>query len=59
MCIEKDCKRRAFYNFKNEKAIYCSKHKKGNMCIVHKVCQEDGCIMTASCNLPNETKHIY
>jgi len=63
MCIEKDCKQPAQYNYKGQKAKYCGKHCpepdkminvcKGNYCIV------GDCIEKAIYNFKDKTKAEY
>jgi hypothetical protein len=48
------------YNFKGNKAIYCSLHKKEGMIDVHhKKCIFDGCNKIPTCNFEGEIKGIY
>jgi hypothetical protein len=56
ICTFIDCKKDAFYNFKNESsAIYCTMHKKVDMIDVrHRLCIFTDCYKRASFNLKNE-----
>lgn len=60
-CIEKDCNKRATFNYENVKTpIYCSKHKKENMIDkIHKKCIEKDCLVRPSFNFENEKTPIY
>jgi len=60
-CIEKDCNKRATFNYENVKtAIYCKSHKKENMIDkIHKKCIEKDCLIRPSFNFENEKTPIY
>lgn len=60
-CITEDCKKRASYNYNNEKSPkYCASHKKINMIDVRKEkCLEENCSKKPHFNLQDETKGIY
>ena len=60
-CIESNCNKQPVFNLPTEnKAIYCSEHKKENMINVkHKRCIEPNCNKISNFNLPTENKAIY
>ena len=62
-CKFENCKKRANYNYKNEKErLYCIEHRKSNMIELDeksKYCIENDCTKIASYNLVDEKKAIY
>ena len=61
ICKEKECKKRASFNNKNEKKpFYCAKHAKEDMVdITHKKCLEEGCNSGPSYNKAGEKIALY
>ena len=60
-CIEKDCSKRATFNYDGLiKGVYCAKHKSLDMIDVkHKKCLYDGCKTRPSYNIASEKIPIY
>jgi hypothetical protein len=56
-----NCKKDAFYNYKNEsQAIFCTIHKKIDMIDVrHRLCNFSDCFKRATFNIKNETVGLY
>jgi hypothetical protein len=61
MCIFEGCKKRAYYNYENEKIVkYCSEHRKDGMVnLKSKKCFEKGCKVIPSYNYKNEKEALF
>jgi hypothetical protein len=60
-CLEKECKRKASFNYPDEtRMLYCFKHKKDNMVNLKiKKCVVEGCNKQCYFNFPNEPCILY
>jgi len=56
-CKIENCSKRAYFNFEDEKPLYCKEHSETNMVnIIEKICKEPDCKIIPCYNYPNLKK---